>query len=102
MTMRHRIRLFMASEPMRYVMLGIGCLFILVTPILGPLPGPGGLITFAIGAGLILKNSRWAKRRYVRFKQQHPKWGSWSDWSLRRASARRREEIARDAAAESD
>ncbi|WP_246623179.1 hypothetical protein [Sphingomonas colocasiae] len=102
MTLRHRIRLFMASEPMRWTMLAIGWLFIAVTPLVGPIPGPGGVITFAIGAGLVLKNSRWAKRRYVRFKQRHPKWGSWSDWSLRRESAKRREAIARETSSESD
>jgi len=41
---------------------------------------------------LILKYTGWAKRLYVRFKRKHPKKGSWADWSLRRASARRRHE----------
>lgn len=95
MTMRRRLAVFMASEPMRWTMLGIGWLFIAITPLVGPLPGPGGLITFGIGAGLILKNSRWAKRRYVEFKRNHPNKGRWTDWSLRRASAKRREAIAK-------
>lgn len=71
-----------------------GCLFLLITPLLGPLPGPGGVITFAIGLGLVLQNSLWAKRNYVRFKRKYPKSGSWADWGLRRRRAKRRVESA--------
>jgi hypothetical protein len=49
----------------------------------------------ACGAGLVLKDSDWAKRQYVRFKRRHPKKGRWTDWSMRRHSARRREELQR-------
>ena len=75
-------------------LLGLGILFLAITPLLGPLPGPGGIFTFAIGAGLVLRNSMWARRRYVAFKKAQPKLGSWADWSLRRKSALRRD--ARD------
>ena len=61
---------------------------------------PGGIITFGAGLSLILKYTGWAKRLYVRFKRRHPKKGSWADWSLRRASARRREEVRRRREAE--
>jgi hypothetical protein len=70
----------------------LGGLLLLITPLIGVLPGPGGLITFGAGAALLLKYSSWAKRRYVRLKRRHPKKGAWADWSLRRCSARRREE----------
>ena len=74
----------------------LGCLLVILTPPVALLPGPGGTMTFALGMGLILKYSRWAKRRYVRFKRQWPKSGAWADWGLRRASARRR--VARNKA----
>ena len=70
----------------------LGCLLLLITPILGVMPGPGGIFTFAAGAALVLRYSEWAKRRYVLVKRRHPKWMSWSDWALRRGSALRREE----------
>jgi hypothetical protein len=73
-------------------MLGLGFLLLPVALIVGPIPGPGGIIVFAAGMGLILRYSGWAKRLYVRFKRKHPKKGRWADWGLRRASARRREE----------
>jgi len=79
----------------RYSLVTLGVLLIAVTPLIGPIPGPGGIITFGAGLSLILKYTGWAKRLYVRFKRAHPNKGRWTDWSLRRASARRREERAK-------
>ncbi|WP_226372701.1 hypothetical protein [Allosphingosinicella flava] len=63
------------------------------SPLVGVLPGPGGIIVFAAGLALTLKYSEWAKRQYVRFKRAHPNKGRWADWGLRRSSARRREAL---------
>ena len=57
------------------------------------IPGPGGIVVFAIGLAMVLKTSMWAKRRYVRFKRWQPKAGAWADWGLRRQSHRRREAL---------
>ena len=81
--------------PVRVALVVLGCLLMAAAPIVGPIPGPGGIIVFAAGLSLVLKYSGWAKRLYVRFKRRHPKKGAWADWGLRRASARRRHEIAR-------
>ena len=77
----------------RQSLVGIGFVLIAITPLVGPIPGPGGIIVFGAGLSLILKYTGWAKRLYVRFKRKHPNKGRWTDWSLRRESARRREEI---------
>jgi ribonuclease P protein component len=69
-----------------------GFVLIGLTPLVGPIPGPGGVIVFAAGLSLVLRYSAWAKRVYVRFKRRHPKKGDWADWGLRRASAKRRQE----------
>ena len=84
----------------RHALVALGFLLVASTPIVGPIPGPGGIIVFGAGLSLILRYTGWAKRLYVRFKRKHPKKASWADWSLRRASARRRHERdkARDAA----
>ena len=71
----------------------LGCLLLAITPFIGVLPGPGGIITFGAGAALVLKYSDWAKRQYVRFKRRHPMKGAWADWGLRRRSHKRREEL---------
>lgn len=77
-----------------------GILLIIVSPLVGAIPGPGGVFVFAAGLALILQNSEWAKRLYVRFKRRHPNKGRWADWGLRRRSARRREERLKRTAAE--
>lgn len=70
-----------------------GILLIIAGLVVAPLPGPGGIFFIAPGLALVLKSSMWAKRHYVRFKRWQPKAGRWSDWALRRPSAKRREEI---------
>jgi ribonuclease P protein component len=76
----------------RSALVVIGFILIGLTPLVGPIPGPGGVIVFAAGLSLVLRYSAWAKRFYVRFKRRHPKKGDWADWGLRRASAKRRQE----------
>ncbi len=75
----------------RSILFALGCVLILLAPLVGAIPGPGGVIVFAFGLGLVLKYSEWAKRQYVRFKRSHPNKGRWADWGMRRESARRRE-----------
>jgi hypothetical protein len=73
-----------------------GLLLMLVSPVVGALPGPGGVIVFAAGLALTLKYSEWAKRKYVEFKRRHPNKGRWADWGLRRRSALRREALEKE------
>ncbi|HTU11818.1 MAG TPA: hypothetical protein VMG08_13075 [Allosphingosinicella sp.] len=81
----------------------LGCLLIVIAPLVGVIPGPGGVFVFAAGLALVLKNSEWAKRQYVKFKKRWPNKGRWVDWGMRRLSARRREErLKREQAAEAE
>ena len=83
----HRI---LRSEAMRRVQIGIGTLLLILGPLVGgPLPGPLGVIAFAIGLTLVLRNSLWARRRYVIYKRRYPKIGYWFDKGLRRGRKRR-------------
>ena len=59
----------------RQFLVVLGFLLIAITPLVGPIPGPGGIIVFGAGLSLILKYTGWAKRLYVRFKRRHPKKG---------------------------
>ena len=74
----------------------VGVLLIVLSPLAGVIPGPGGIFVFAVGLAMVLKTSMWAKRHYVRFKNWQPKFGRWADWGLRRQSARRREIIRKE------
>ena len=79
-----------ANAQVRTALFITGILLMIIAVIIGPLPGPGFLIVFPIGLMLALQNSLWAKRRYVRFKWRHPRYGDWTDRVMRRVSAARR------------
>lgn len=96
MISRDQWRAFEQQPWVQSVEFAIGLLLIIASPIAGAIPGPGGLFVFAAGLALVLRTSMWAKRRYVHFKRWQPKAGRWADWGLRRASAKRREAIAKE------
>ena len=73
-----------------WALFGLGVVLLMISPLVGAIPGPGGIVVAGIGLALVLKTSMWAKRRYVRFKRWQPKAGHWADLALRRRSARRR------------
>jgi hypothetical protein len=84
----------------RIVLLVTGVLlFAVVAPLASPLPGPGGTVIAAAGLILILRNSAWARHRFVRIKARWPRVGAFLDRVLIRASARRRRERAKSLAA---
>ena len=74
----------------------LGVLLILLSPVVGALPGPGGIFVLALGLAMVLRTSAWARRRYVQFKRWQPKAGRWTDWGMRRKSALRREKLIKD------
>lgn len=79
----------------RTLLVALGALIMLVSPIVGAIPGPGGVFVFAAGLVLVLQNSRWAKGHFARIKRRWPRFGHYADMALRRRSARRRRERAR-------
>lgn len=72
------------SEPLRLCLLGLGAALVAVSPAVGVIPGPGGIIVFAIGLALVLKNSQWAKKRYIWLKRRWPRLGRMADRGLGR------------------
>lgn len=100
MITRSQWRKFIDNPVVEWAMFVIGIILMAIAPVLGPIPGPGGLPIFVAGLVLVLKSSLWAKRHYVKFKRWQPKAGRWTDWALRRESAKRREEILKAAKSE--
>ena len=81
------LRLLIRSEPARVAQLGLGAVLMIVGPIAGapvPVPFPVGLVLFGIGLALVLRNSLWARRRYVRFKRRYPRAGKLTEFGLQR------------------
>jgi hypothetical protein len=95
MARRRQWRRFIDHPVVEWAMFGLGLVLLILSPLVGAIPGPGGVIVAGLGLALILKTSMWAKRRYVRFKRWKPKAGRWTDWALRRRSAKRREAISK-------
>jgi hypothetical protein len=81
---------FTDSKAWRLTMLTLGWALVLGAPLLGPIPGPGPLLILPIGLAIILKHSLWAKRRYASLSRQHPEYGRWADWAIRRSKVTER------------
>ena len=92
----------MDNPVVEWAMFAVGVLLLILAFVSGPIiPGPNGVLFAASGLSLILKSSLWAKRHYARLKKKRVKIrgrhiviGEWTDWALRRQSARRRKEVA--------
>lgn len=96
MNLRDTWRAFLDHPAGEMCLFVLGVILIILSPVAGIIPGPGGIFVFAAGLALVLKTSMWAKRRYVHFKRWQPKLGAWSDWGLRRRSAQRRVTVAKE------
>ncbi len=68
----------------RMALMALGWLLIAVSPLIGIIPGPGGIFVFAAGVVLLIRNSCWAKRRYVMVKRRWPRLGRHADKVMRR------------------
>ena len=68
-----------------------GLFLVIISPLVGAIPGPGGIVVFAAGFGMMLKGSRAVKKWFARFKRRHPKKGDWADFGLQRGSYKRRQ-----------
>jgi len=68
----------------RLCWMALGWLLIVLAPVVGLLPGPGGIFVFAAGAALLIRYSHWAKRRYVQLKRRWPWLGRHTDRMMRR------------------
>ena len=75
---------------LRTVLFATGMFLILASPLVGLLLGPGGVFVLAAGLVLALRNSRWARYRFARWKRRWPRLGAIADRALRRRSAQRR------------
>lgn len=79
-----------ANPATRSTMIALGVVLMLVAPIIGIIPGPGGIPVFAAGLALTLRHSSRARRLFVRAKRRWPWLGKLADIGLRRGAARRR------------
>ncbi|MBC9030994.1 hypothetical protein IAG41_01175 [Sphingomonas sp. JC676] len=84
------------SPLVRTILFVTGLVVMAVSPLVGVIPGPGGIFVFAAGLVLVLQNSVWARGRFVRLKRRFPRFGHYADMALRRRSFRRRQQRTRE------
>lgn len=86
------------SEPVRVAQMATGLALMVVSPalVLIPSPFPFALILFGIGLALLLRNSGWARRRYVRWTRRYPRAGKFTDFGLQRRGHRDPRTLWRD------
>ncbi len=88
-----------ARNPLvRMVLFWAGVALLLAAPLVGVVPGPGGILVFAAGLVLVLRSSVWARRSFARWKRRWPRFGRLADRALQRRSAHRRRLRDREAA----
>jgi len=102
MRIKAQWRRFIDNPVVEWALFVLGLLLLIISPLVGIIPGPGGILVAGIGLALVLKTSMWAKRRYVRFKRvaftiRGRRLGDLTDLALRRRSARRREALRKAA-----
>jgi len=57
----------------RWALVALGLAIVLLGVAIAPLPGPGGLPVIVVGLMILLRNSFWAKRQFVRFQHAYPR-----------------------------
>ncbi len=64
----------LAIRMLRVALTVFGLVLVLLGIALAPLPGPLGVPVTVVGLMLVLRNSFWARRRFVRLQHRHPRW----------------------------
>lgn len=59
---------------LRFGLVFLGLLIVIAGIIIAPLPGPFGLPIAVVGMMIVLRNSMWAKRRFIDAKRRWPNW----------------------------
>jgi len=58
----------------RLFLMGTGSLLVVAGVAIAPLPGPFGLPISLLGLVVVMRNSYWAKRQFIRLKKKYPNW----------------------------
>jgi hypothetical protein len=69
-----RARVGLLARLVRLALMALGVLVIIAGILISPLPGPMGLPVAVVGLMLVLRNSYWAKRQFIRMQQARPNW----------------------------
>ena len=57
----------------RWLLIALGLIIIGAGVVISPLPGPGGIPVIVLGLMLVLRNSFWARKQFIKAQKAHPK-----------------------------
>ncbi len=57
----------------RWLLLALGLAIIAAGVVISPLPGPGGIPVMVLGLMLVLRNSFWARKQFIKVQRAHPR-----------------------------
>ena len=57
----------------RWLLIALGVLIVAAGVVISPLPGPGGIPVMVLGLMLVLRNSFWARKQFIKVQKAHPK-----------------------------
>jgi predicted membrane chloride channel (bestrophin family) len=58
----------------RWLLIALGLAIIAAGVVISPLPGPGGIPVIVLGLMLVLRNSFWARKQFIKAQKAHPNW----------------------------
>ncbi len=58
----------------RWLLILLGLAVIAAGVLISPLPGPGGIPVIVMGLMLVLRNSFWARKQFIKVQRRHPNW----------------------------
>lgn len=58
----------------RWLLIALGLAIIAAGVVISPLPGPGGIPVIVLGLMLVLRNSFWARKQFIKVQKAHPRW----------------------------
>ena len=57
----------------RWLLIALGLVIIGAGVVISPLPGPGGIPVIVLGLMMVLRNSFWARKQFIKVQKAHPK-----------------------------
>lgn len=57
----------------RWLLIALGIAIIGAGVVISPLPGPGGIPVMVLGLMLVLRNSFWARKQFIKVQRAHPR-----------------------------
>ena len=56
-----------------WLLIALGLAIIAAGVVISPLPGPGGIPVMVLGLMLVLRNSFWARKQFIKVQRAHPR-----------------------------